>query len=122
MPVALNLSVVKAVDSDPVLDSEERVGLEAAMDWDLDLAANTVRTVAKEVVLVVRLDLTVDSAVRHNLEDKDRVDNMEDKDSMEDKDNMEDSMVEDLVVVNTEEVLEEEKEAATVDMKESEPK
>ena len=41
---------------------------------------------------------------------------------MEDKDNMEDSMVEDLVVVNTEEVLEEEKEAATVDMKESEPK
>ena len=29
LPVVLNLSVVKAVDSDPVLDLEEQVGLEA---------------------------------------------------------------------------------------------
>ena len=72
LPVVLNLSVVKAVDSDPVLDLEEQVGLEVGMDWDLDLAANTVRTVGKEVVSVVRLDLTVDSAVRvDNLEVKD---------------------------------------------------
>ena len=72
LPVVLNLSVVKAVDSDPVLDLEEQVGLEAGMDWDLDLAANTVRTAGKEVVSVVRLDLTVDSAVRvDNLEVKD---------------------------------------------------
>ena len=42
------------------------------MDWDLDLGANTVRTAGKEVVSVVRLDLTVDSAVRvDNLEVKD---------------------------------------------------
>ena len=56
LPVVLNLSVVKAVDSDPVLDLEEQVGLEVGMDWDLDLAANTVRTVGKEVVSAVRVD------------------------------------------------------------------
>ncbi len=95
-------SAVKAVDLDPVLDSAERVDLEAAVDWDLDLAANMVHSVAKEVGLVVKLDLRVDSAVDlvDNLEEKDLVDNLEEKDmvdDIEDKDlvdNMEDSMAE----------------------------